>query len=122
MDPNFFSAYFNMANAWKNEKQLDKALENYVMTIKTSPNMADAYYEIGLIFAKQKHPAQAQSMLVRAMQLSPEGDFVAEAKKQLNNIEGMMGKDDNDGEVKMSVVAPPDNTNTKEATSEESNK
>lgn len=117
VDPNFFSAYFNMANAWKNEKDLDKALDNYVMTIKTSPNMADAYYEVGLILAKQKHAAQAQTMLARAMQLSPEGDFVADAKKQLNGIEGLMGKDDNQGEVKMSVVAPPNNTDSTEESS-----
>ncbi len=115
VDPNFFSAYFNMANAWKNEHDLDKALDNYVMTIKTNPNMADAYYEIGLIFAKQKHPAQAQSMLARAVQLAPEGDFVGDAKKQLTGLESMMGKDEADGEVKMSIVAPP----SKDATSEQ---
>lgn len=118
VDPNFFSAYFNMANAWKNEKDFDKALEHYVMTIKTNPNMAEAYYEIGLIFAKQKHPAQAQTMLARALQLAPEGEFVADAKKQLSGIEGLMGKDDADNEVKMSIVAPPG----KEASSEESSK
>ncbi|MBX9687947.1 MAG: tetratricopeptide repeat protein [Candidatus Obscuribacterales bacterium] len=107
VDPNFFSAYFNMANAWKNEKDLDKALQNYVMTIKTNASMADAYYEIGLILAKQKHPAQAQTMLAKAVQLAPEGDFVADAKKQLSGIDSQMGKDENDGEVKMNVVAPP---------------
>lgn len=106
VDPNFFSAYFNMANAWKNEKEMDKALENYVMTIKTNSSMADAYYEIGLILAKQKHPAQAQSMIAKALELSPDGDFAADARKQLSGIEGMMGKDE-EKEVQMSIVAPP---------------
>lgn len=107
-DPNFFSAYFNMANAWKNEKDLDKALENYVMTIKTNPNMADAYYETGLILSKLKHPAQAHSMLAKAMLISPEGDFVSEAKKQLQSIENSLGSDQ-ETEVKMNVMAPPIN-------------
>lgn len=107
VDPNFYSAYFNMANAWKNEKDAQKALENYVLTIKTNPNMADAYYEVGLIFAKQKHAAQAICMLNKAMQLQPDGEFVAEAKKQVTALDGLMGKDDPaDGEVKMNIVAP----------------
>ncbi len=122
VDPNFFSAYFNMANAWKNERDLDKALENYVMTIKTSPNMADAYYEVGMIFQREKHPAQAQCMLAKAVQLAPDGDFVADAKKQLGSLQNLMGKEENDGEVKMNVVAPPSNNSGKESESEESNK
>ena len=108
VDQNFYSAYFNMANAWKNEKDMQKALENYVLTIKTNPNMADAYYEVGLIFAKQKHAAQAVCMLNKAMQLQPDGEFVAEAKKQVTALDGLMGKDDpSEGEVKMNIVAPP---------------
>jgi tetratricopeptide (TPR) repeat protein len=116
VDQNFYSAYFNMANAWKNEKDLQKALENYVLTIKTNPNMADAYYEVGLIFAKQRHAAQAVCMLNKAMQLQPDGEFVAEAKKQVTALDSLMGKDDPaDGEVKMNIVAPaPKEENTDE--------
>ncbi len=121
VDQNFYSAYFNMANAWKNEKDLQKALENYVMTIKTNPNMADAYYEVGLIFAKQKHSAQAMCMLNKAMQLQPDGEFVAEAKKQVSALDGLMGKDDPaDGEVKMNIVAPA--PAPKEETSDDTSK
>lgn len=121
VDQNFYSAYFNMANAWKNEKDLQKALENYVMTIKTNPNMADAYYEVGLIFAKQKHSAQAMCMLNKAMQLQPDGEFVAEAKKQVSALDGLMGKDDPaDGEVKMNIVAPA--PPPKEETSDDTSK
>lgn len=107
VDPNFFSVYFNMGNAWDNEKQFEKALENYVMTIKTNGQMAEPYYKIGVIFEKQKHTAQAQAMLSRAIQLNPEGEFVADAKKQLAALDGVMGKEDTDNEVKMRVLAPP---------------
>lgn len=117
VDQNFYSAYFNMANAWKNEKDNQKALENYVMTIKTNPSMADAYYEIGVIFAKQKHAAQALCMLNKALALQPDGEFVADAKRQVSALDGMMGKDDSDGEVKMNIVAPA----PKEETGSDSN-
>ncbi len=108
VDPNFFSVYFNMGNAWDNEKQFEKALDNYVMTIKTNGQMAEPYYKIGLIFEKQKHTAQAQAMLNRAIQLNPEGEFVADAKRQLAALDGVMGKDEGtDGDIKMRVLAPP---------------
>lgn len=108
-DPNFASAYFNMGNAYENEKDGDKALANYVMSIKVNPNMADAYYKIGCLFAKQKHNAQAHTMLAKALQLSPDADFVTDARKQLSGIAGQFSKEENETEVKMNIVAPMQN-------------
>ncbi|MBY0356589.1 MAG: tetratricopeptide repeat protein [Candidatus Obscuribacterales bacterium] len=106
-DSKFASAYFNIGNAYENEKDLDKALSNYVLSIKANPAMADAYYKIGCLFAKQKHDAQAKTMLAKAMQLAPDADFANDARKQLTNITGSFTKDESsEDEVKMNVIAP----------------
>ncbi|HEY9713597.1 MAG TPA: tetratricopeptide repeat protein, partial [Chroococcales cyanobacterium] len=46
-------------------------------------NMADAYYRLGSIFFKRKHLAQAQVLLSKAVDLTPDADFAREARKTL---------------------------------------
>lgn len=83
VDPTFASAYYNMGNALEGEHQISAALAEYVRALAANPNMSDAYYRIGSLYLKQKHLAQAKTMLAKAAALAPDAEFIRDTKKQL---------------------------------------
>jgi tetratricopeptide (TPR) repeat protein len=123
IDPHFASAYYNMGNALENEKDFNGAVDNYAHALEVNPSMADAYYRIGSIFAKQKHPAQADLLLSKAIKLEPSGEFVHDARKLLDSMQGEFSKEDKDSqggpEVKMNIMAPPSAQDGKDKSNEQ---
>ncbi|PWT97976.1 MAG: hypothetical protein C5B53_07335 [Candidatus Melainabacteria bacterium] len=95
IDPKFASAYYNIGNACESEKDFREALNIYAQAIAVAPTMADAYYRIGTIYSRQHHLPQASAMLRRAVELSPDGDFAAEAKRMQRNLEEDFSKHEN---------------------------
>lgn len=95
-DPAFASAYYNLGNAFESEKNLDEALNDYASAIAAAPTMADAYYRMGNIYNKEHHSPQASVMLRRAIELSPDSDFVRESKRLLSSLEDEFSKGRNE--------------------------
>ena len=107
-DPQFASAYYNMGNALENERDIKAGLEAYVKAIRINPGMADAYYRVGTLFNRDRHPAQAFVLLTRAVALAPDADFTRDAKRQLSLLESQFTREDREEpEVKMNIMAPP---------------
>ncbi|MBX9877450.1 MAG: tetratricopeptide repeat protein [Candidatus Obscuribacterales bacterium] len=108
INPRFASAYCNMGTALENEKDYSKALGCFVKALRINPKMADAYYSIGNIYYKDKHPAQAYLFLSKAIVLSPEAEFVREAKHQISTIDGQLGKDEPaiSPDLRMNLIPP----------------
>ncbi len=113
INPRFASAYCNMGTALENEKDFSKALNCFVKALRINPKMADAYYSIGNIYYKDKHPAQAYLFLSKAIVLSPEAEFVREAKHQLTTIDGQLGKEEpaSAADLRMNLIPPQDQQN-----------
>lgn len=114
INPRFASAYCNMGTALENEKDYNKALGCFVKALRINPKMADAYYSIGNIYYKDKHPAQAYLFLSKAIVLSPEAEFVREAKHQLLTIDGQLAKDEpaSSADLRMNLIPPADQQST----------
>jgi tetratricopeptide (TPR) repeat protein len=91
-DPKFASAYYNMGNAYEGEKNYDEAKASYLKAISVMPNMADAYFRLGNILSKEHHLPQAELLLSKSVELSPDGEFVREAKHSLTIIESRFEK------------------------------
>ncbi len=91
-DPKFASAYYNMGNAYEGQKNYDQAKASYLHAIGVMPNMADAYFRLGNILSKEHHLPQSELLLNKAIELSPDGEFVREAKHSLNIIESRFEK------------------------------
>ncbi len=49
----------------------DKALEQYKNALSTNPNFYQAYYNIGLVYEKEKKTKQAKENFVKALELHP---------------------------------------------------
>ena len=91
-DPKFASAYYNMGNAYEGQKNAEKARDCYLKAIAVMPNMADAYFRLGNILSKEHHLPQAELLLSKSIELSPDGEFVREAKHSLSIIENRFDK------------------------------
>lgn len=122
-EPRFASAYFNMGTALESVKRRDEALKAYVTASQIQPDMANAYYSMGQMMLREKHAAQAQVLLEKAIALAPESEFARDARKQVASINQQFGKDgDNDKEIEMKIVPPAgaDDTQTVEPGDEKS--
>lgn len=105
-DPNFASAYYNMGNAYETSKDDQAALDSYGKAIKINSRMADAFYRAGSLLNKDNHPAQAQLLLKRSLDLAPDADFSRDAKKQLDTLNGELSGGTDEPEVQMNVLPP----------------
>lgn len=109
IDPKFASAAHNIGNACEGEKKYNEAIEWYIKAVDINPKMADALHRMGSIYQKQGHSAQAELMFERALEVSPEGDFAKDARKQIGVIKSEFAKElAGQGDVKMNVVPPKD--------------
>jgi len=108
INPKFASAYCNMGTALENEKDYSKALDCFVKALRINPKMADAYYSIGNIYYKDKHPAQAHLFLSKAIVLSPDAEFVREAKHQLATLDNQLSKEEPSvaPDLRMNLIPP----------------
>lgn len=59
--------YDILATMYKESKEYDKALENYEMAIKISPNDENLYYEVGKIFEEQQKYQTARDYYKKAL-------------------------------------------------------
>jgi len=91
-DPKFASAYYNMGNAYEGQKNYEQAKQSYLKAIDVMPNMADAYFRLGNILSRDHHLPQAELLLSKSVELSPDGEFVREAKHSISIIEGRFEK------------------------------
>ena len=65
---------------------------SYLKAIGVMPNMADAYFRLGNILSKEHHLPQAEILLSKSVELSPDGEFVREAKHSISIIESRFEK------------------------------
>lgn len=108
VDPRFSAAYYNLGNALESENDTRGAIALYLKAIDSDPQRGDAYFRIGSILHKDKHPAQANIFLSRSIELAPDADYVATAKKQLGELQAELNREDgNTADLPMNVMPPP---------------
>ncbi|MBF0487076.1 MAG: tetratricopeptide repeat protein [Nitrospirae bacterium] len=88
--------YFNRAIKYMDKGEFDKAVADFTKALKINPYLAEAYYNLGLIFGKEKHDYENAIVgLSRAVQLNPK---YAEAHNSLGEVY-RIGKKDYDKAV-----------------------
>ena len=73
LDANPFNgeAYFVLGIVDNHEKQIDKALADYLKCIELQPEFAEAYIEVGRIYMERKQPDKAKPYWDEAFRLKP---------------------------------------------------
>lgn len=109
VDPRFSAAYYNLGNALESESDTRGAIALYLKAIDSDPGRGDAYFRIGSILHKDKHPAQAHVFLTRAIELAPDADYVATARKQLSELQAELNREggSTSADLPMNVMTPP---------------
>ncbi len=64
-------AHFGLGNCYKNLKMNDKALKQYLLTIKLKPDYVGAYNNLGLIYEALNMPDKAMEQYLIAINMSP---------------------------------------------------
>ncbi|MGB3533569.1 MAG: tetratricopeptide repeat protein [Microcoleaceae cyanobacterium] len=63
--------YFNLANYWKQNHNIEKAISTYQKAIMINPNSAYLYYNLGETLAQQKKWGQAVQLYRKAVEINP---------------------------------------------------
>lgn len=83
MDPQDDGARFNHALSLEGAKKPDEALVEYQKVIEINPRFADAYRNIGAIYAARKENAAAIQALENYLRLAPDTEDAAKIRKEL---------------------------------------
>jgi tetratricopeptide (TPR) repeat protein len=84
--PKDAKAIFNEAAKYINAGNADKAEPLLKEAIEADPKFANAYYELGMIYAGQSKNAEAKKNLSKYLELEPNGKDAATAKEMLSYI------------------------------------
>lgn len=69
LDPDFVFALFNMANVYTKSREIDKAIETYTQVIRRDKDLAEAYFNRGLLYVYTGQKALANADLSKAGEL-----------------------------------------------------
>ena len=69
--PNHSLANYWMGNAYRDKKNIPKAIEYYEKTIQLVPWQADPYYQLGVIYSRMGKKQEAKKYLKKAIDANP---------------------------------------------------
>jgi len=71
LDPAFIPGRINLAMAYDQRGESEKAEQEFRKVLEIDPNLGDAWYSLGLLLAQQDRLADAEPVLIRAAELLP---------------------------------------------------
>jgi len=87
IDPKLTVAHFNLGTAYDLEGQYEQAMESYQTAVTLDPKFGEAYYRMGLIMQKRKRFQDAKANFKKALNVSAEADYSADARLKIAAIE-----------------------------------
>lgn len=87
IDPKLATAHYNLGTVYEMQKDYDKAMESYSLAIKNDFRLGEAYYRTGLILLKKNRNEDAKEQFNKAIQVSKNAEFCADARKRIAAIE-----------------------------------
>jgi len=97
-ESNYSVAYFNLANAYKHENQIDFAIEAYKKAIEIDQNYADAWLFMGYAYLEKRNYYLAIQYLEKAININPDMGMkikstIASIKNSIENLnKGLLEK------------------------------
>ncbi len=76
----------NVGIKYYNQKQLDKALEQFNRVVAENPEMAEAYYYRGLVYLNQNKVPQAKADFKKLLEIDPKSKYANEAREYLKAL------------------------------------
>jgi Tfp pilus assembly protein PilF len=76
----------NIGIKYYNEKQLDKALEQFNKVVTENPQMAEAYYYRGLVYLNKNKVPEAKADFKKLIEIDPQNKFAKEAQEFLKSL------------------------------------
>ncbi|MDZ4833576.1 MAG: tetratricopeptide repeat protein [Candidatus Melainabacteria bacterium] len=87
IDPHLATAHYNLGTVYEMQKDYDRAIESYSLAIKNDFRLGEAYYRTGLIYLKKNRSEDAKEQFNKALQVSKNAEFCADARKRIALIE-----------------------------------
>ena len=75
IDPDFIFALFNIANVYAKSGEIDKAIETYTQVLRQDKDIAEAYFNRGLLYIYTGQKALANADLSKAGELGIVGAY-----------------------------------------------
>ena len=80
--------HFALGNAYFGQKEFEKAAEEFREALRHHPEFADAYFNLGVAFAKLNRRKEAREAFHQALRLDPQArDIRRELKKLGEKVE-----------------------------------
>ncbi|MBV8199010.1 MAG: tetratricopeptide repeat protein [Acidobacteria bacterium] len=76
----------NVGIKYYNEKQLDKALDQFNRVVTENPEMAEAYYYRGLVYLNKNKVPEAKADFQKLLQLDPKSSHAKEVQEYLKAL------------------------------------
>jgi tetratricopeptide (TPR) repeat protein len=76
----------NVGIKYYNEKQLDKALEQFNRVVTENPEMAEAYYYRGLVYLNKNKVPEAKADFKKLLEIDPKSKYANEAREYLKAL------------------------------------
>jgi Tfp pilus assembly protein PilF len=76
----------NIGIKYYNEKQLDKALEQFNKVVTENPEMAEAYYYRGLVYLNKNKVPEAKADFKKLLEIDPKSKYAKEAQEFLKSL------------------------------------
>lgn len=77
------ATHLNVGTAYQANKDLQKAVQEYMKAVQMDPKLYDAYYFLGTVYEGLAKPIQAKSEYQKYLQGQPAGTYAADAKERL---------------------------------------
>jgi tetratricopeptide (TPR) repeat protein len=76
----------NVGIKYYNEKQLDKALDQFNRVVAENPQMAEAYYYRGLVYLNKNKVPEAKADFQKLLEIDPQSKFAKEVREYLKSL------------------------------------
>jgi tetratricopeptide (TPR) repeat protein len=76
----------NVGIKYYNEKQLDKALEQFNRVVTENPEMAEGYYYRGLVYLNKNKVPEAKADFQKLLEIDPKSKYANEVREYLKAL------------------------------------
>jgi tetratricopeptide (TPR) repeat protein len=76
----------NVGIKYYNQKQLDKALEQFNRVVAENPEMAEAYYYRGLVYLNKNKVPEAKADFKKLLEIDPKSKYANEVREYLKAL------------------------------------
>ncbi|MFA6211831.1 MAG: tetratricopeptide repeat protein [Candidatus Obscuribacterales bacterium] len=86
LSPKLAVAHYNLGTAYESQGDLDRAMVSYENATRNDQRLGEAFYRMGLIMMKKHKVEEAKEQFKRALKISENSDYSADARLKLASI------------------------------------